>query len=305
MGDFLLVRRGMARTGAVGAVLAAVALPGSATANYETVSEGFVVPDSSLGQNDVQCSGGGDIAISGGLENGGPISESMWMDSSRPGSLANPTDAGSWTGRYHDIDDFSEATPPATVRAVCDVDGAGDYRIRRTEDVKLKPIRQVKYLKKCRDGEAVVGGGLELNDPAVDAFPTTSTPRDDRDRDRRPDGWYVVVDTQHLDTAQARMDVYAVCDRTRSAKRYRYKTSTAQVPDGLQAETGASCPVLPEEEPRVGGGIAARTKLKHQLRINSSYPESGGGGAWFGFVDNVDTPDNESRAIIATAICLK
>jgi hypothetical protein len=288
--------------GAIGAVLAALVLPGSATATYETVTEGFAVPDSSLGQADVQCPGGGDIAISGGLENGGPIGESMWMNSSRPGSLANPADAGLWTGRYHDIDDVSMATPPATVYAVCDVDGAGDYRIRKAIDVKLKPIRVVRYLQKCRDGEAVVGGGLELNDPAVDAFPTTSTPRDDRDRDRLPDGWQVAVDTQSLDTDQARMDVYAVCDKTRKPKRYRYKTSTTQVADGVQQFVGAACKQVPELEPMVGGGVAASTKLKHQLRINSSYPL---GNGWDAAIDNLDTPDNESRAITATAICLR
>jgi hypothetical protein len=299
------VRRGIAGTGAIAAVLAALALPGSAAADYVTASNGFVVPDGGLGEGDVQCPGAGDIAISGGVENGGPITESMWMNSSRPGALANTADAGSWSGRYHDIDDVSMATPPATAYAVCDVDGAGDYVIRKTTDVKLKPIRQVKLLRKCKDDEAVVGGGLELNVAAMDAFPTTSTARDDGDRGKLPDGWQVVVDTQGLDTNLARMDVYVVCDKTRKPKRYRYKTSTVQVADGQQDFTSAACPVTPEFEPRVGGGVAASTKLKHRLRINSSYPEAGGGGAWTAFVDNVDTDDNESRKVTATAICLR
>ena len=82
--------------------------------------------------------------------------------------------------------------------------------------------------------------------------------------------------------------------------KYRYATEDGEAADGGPGDATAVCDVL---DPRVGGGVKTNAKLKHQLRINTTYPA--GSTGWSVTVDNVDTPDNEARKVTATAICLK
>ncbi len=277
------------------------AAPGSASADYTDAMTTFPVAESSRVDNTAECPGGGDIAISGGTYNGAPYNEKLWLNSSRPGSLASPGDAGAWTVRIHNFFDGITTTSDSETWVVCDIDGAGDYKIRKEKDVKLKVPKQAEALVKCKGDEAVVGGGAQMNTPGELAFLVSSGPIDDGDTDRRPDGWYVATDTASIDSGGARMDVYAVCDKVRKPKDYRYTTETASAPDGEQALTGAGCDVF---EPRVGGGVIVDAKSKHALRINSTQPSNGTNG-WEGIIDNDDTPDNEARDFEVTVICLK
>ena len=128
---------------------------------------------------------------------------------------------------------------------------------------------------------------------------SSSAPLDDGDRDSRPDGWYVAAEGAGEDSPATTMDTYAVCDQERKPKNYRYAKSTEPVEDGTQGEATAVCGLF---QARVGGGVLSDSRFAHRLRINTTYPV---GGGWDTFIDNVDTPDDKTREVTATAICLK
>jgi hypothetical protein len=288
---------------AVLAVVAAV-LPASAAADvpgYPVVSSGFNVGEGNQGTEDVQCPGAGDIAISGGISSPVPLQEQMWLKSSRPGDLDDPGEEDSWTVEVQNVFDGIETTSPTEVFAVCDDSGASEDKVRSTKGVKVRNHRQVNAFPKCRDGEAVVGGGADVPGGIGEAvFLSTSAPRDDSDRDRRPDGWYVVAEVQGIDGTTT-MDAYAVCDRKRGPKKYAYRTDEVDVADGDQRFAVGICN-FPEER-RVGGGARSHSNYGQALRINTSAPSADTG--WETVVDNLSSPDDDVRKITATAICRK
>jgi hypothetical protein len=290
------------------ALLGATALPASASAGvpgYPYVSATFDVNENTQAPQDVDCPGGGDMAISGGAYNGAPINEMLWLKSSRPGSFGDPSAKTAWTVQVQNVfDPITTNYPGAEAWVICDDGGLGDYKVRRKRDVKVKRGQQITAFPKCKGSEGVVGGGADVSGGIGEAvWISSSYPRDDRDRDERPDGWGITADAAGLDTATT-LDAYAVCDRKRASKRYRYETSTVEVPDGEQGSAIADCggPL----DPRVGGGVRSRSKFSHQLRINSTEPVADTG--WEGVVDNFEdpkNPDGKAREITATAICLK
>ena len=284
---------------AVALAVAAFAAPASAVVpGYPVVSENFSVPEGTQVGADVHCPGGEDQAISGGTNNGVPITEQLWLMSSRPRDSVN-FDIGSWTVQVANVTDGIPTEPPAEVWAVCDEGGQGDYAIREKSGVQVADGVQKTRLVKCQDDEAVVGGGGHLSN-TQGAFLSSSAPLDTGDRDSRPDGWYVAAEVP-ADTS-AILYPYVVCDQQRGPQKYRYPTDSDQAQDGEQGDVIPVCN-FPLGEARVGGGVVSRAKFKHRLRISVTYPE--GDSGWAAFVDNVDTPDNDARKITGTAICLK
>jgi hypothetical protein len=283
----------------------AVALPASASAGvagYPYVN-GFVdVDESTQATENVFCPGAGDMAISGGTFNGAPINEQLWLKSSRPGSLGDPSAKTTWTIEVQNVfDPIVTDYPNAEVWVICDEGGLGDYKVRKKRDIKLKNEKQITGFPKCKDSESVVGGGADVSGGIGEAvFLSSSYPRDDGDRDERPDGWSVTAEVAGID-GPATMHAYVVCDRKHKPREYRYENERVEVADGTQQTATADCggPL----DPRVGGGVRSDSKFSHLLRINSTAPA--GDTGWEGTVDNFDTPDDRARRITATAICLK
>ena len=296
--------RGLSRglTAAVATIAVALAAaPASAgVPGYPTAMTSMSVNDDSQATEDALCDTG-DMAISGGTYNAATIQQQVWLKSSRPGAVGDPADPEAWTVEVQNVFGGGMSAAPAEVWAICDEDGAGEYKVRKKTDVPVPNEKQVTKLTRCKDGEAVVGGGADVGGTIAERVQlSSSAPLDDGDRDRLPDGWYVAAEGAGEDSAATTMDVYAVCDQERKPKKYRYTKSTEPVEDGTQGEATAVCDVV---EPRVGGGILSQSKFAHALRINTTYPA--GGTGWDTFVDNVDTPDDKTRKVTATAICLK
>ena len=280
------------------AVLATMALataPALAGTGYPTAMTSFSVNDDSQAVETAEC-GKGDMAINGGTFNGTTVQQRLWLKSSFPTGFAD-----AWTVEVQNLLGTTMTPVPAEVWAVCDDDGQGEYKVRKKTGLPVPTEKQTTQVVKCRADEAVVGGGADVSGGIAEpAQLSSSAPLDGGDRDTRPDGWYVAAEGAGNDDPASTMDVYAVCDQERRPKKYRYMTEKADVEDGTQNLATAICDLF---EPRVGGGVISNSKFGHVLRINSTYPE--GGTGWTGAVDNVDTPDDKTRQITVSAICLK
>ena len=280
------------------AVTGMAAAPASAGTGYSTAVEDISVADNSQVADEAICNPG-DMAINGGTSNGTTVQQRLWLKSSYPGGFGD-----AWTVEVQNLVGTSTTPIPAQVWAVCDDGGQGEYKVRKKTGLPVPTENQTTQVVKCRNDEAVVGGGADVSGGIAEpAQLSSSTPLDGGDRDSRPDGWYVAAEGAGEDSPASTMDVYAVCDQERKPKKYRYVTAKADVEDDTQNFAIAMCDPDPlDPEPLVGGGVISDSKFVHALRINSTYPE---GTAWTGYVDNVDTPDGKTRRITATAICLK
>ena len=297
---------------AAATTMALAAAPAYAGLGYPAVMKEMTVDDNSQAIEEVRCPTGY-LAISGGTYNGATIQQQVWLKSSRPGNPGDPSDQEAWTVGVQNVFGGVTSAAPAEAWAICAPGppdpptrgaggsaGVGGYKVRAKTDVPVPNLTQVTKLTKCRNDEAVVGGGANVGgDIAESVQLSSSAPLDDGDRDSRPDGWYVAAEGAGKDSPPTTMDTYVVCDRERGPKKYRYVADSHQVEDGAQGEGIAICDIA---EPRVGGGVLSKSNFSHALRINTTYPS---GNAWDTVVDNVDTPDDKARKITATAICLK
>lgn len=275
-------------------VAALVAAAAPAAADYTAVdSDPVGVAEGTIGFTSVQCPAG--AAISGGTYNAAPLSEMLWLNSSLPGG---PEGHASWTVRVENVFDGIATTSDIYAWAVCDDQGSENYRYRKEIGAPIRSQRQTKIVVACGPSAAVVGGGA--SSPAEGVYLSTSTPADTKDKDKRPDAWKVVLDASDNDGPPGEANAYAVCDTERRASDFRYPVATDEVADGEQLSVVATCTPF---EGRVGGGVRSKSKLAHELRINSTDPT--GDTGWDGIVDNADTADDKARTIEATAICLK
>jgi hypothetical protein len=273
-------------------------------ARYYPVLDDFVAPDAAQTGDANACDEVDHLAIGGGFASFALYEDGVYLNSSRHGTVGDTSNLSAWTVYADNYTGGSPSNSPTTA-AMCDRKGdLADYEYRTSPGNTIGDGVQAGYNASCKNDETVVGGGgVSSGFYADETYLSSSAPFDGGDKGRVPDdGWRAVLNDDEGGNPSSFVDVHATCDSKHKPSDFAYVSRSRKVPDGTQRAESASC----GGRQIVGGGVTSKSNYSHGLYISASVPAEGmGEERWTASVDNYDTPDDEARKMVVTAICLK